>query len=626
MNHAADKNRFLTLMGDFCNGEIDQKDGTWLEEMLLADPEAQSIYVDYMTLHACLFSECATLELTEGNGLSLRGERTAAADVDDGFLSLASTLTANEHTRPAGSSLSSGRRSGNRRRYFSWSTAAALVGIALFSSLFSYIAFPRLFQGAEQLADGDAVGSADERVVARITGTQNCRWNNGGNSIGYGSKLMAGQRLELLEGLAKITFQDGATVLLESPATFIVDAPHEVALHTGRMAAVVPSESRGFRVHTRSLDIFHVGTEFGLLARESGAAEVHVFNGIVKADVLDSTGNPHARLELNTSEAARVNPVSTTIVEFPANETAFVRSMVPSSGPQNGLLAYEGFEYPDGPLASQNGGFGWAGPWFDIEADSEAGPDSNGVSSGSLAVEGIVPLGNRAVQTAQRNRIRRSLGTSVGGVFDVARLVENQDGVRLVGRDGNQVYLSFLQRVSSVDDGFYGLELHRGDGNSNRVLCIGNGADGTGYGVTSNVNAYGPRNFPSLGQETSDANFYVVKITFGVNNRDIAEIFRNPESLRDESACKADVVLKGNFTFDRISLGNFDGSKFHELDEIRVGTHFLAVTGRWGGERGGRMLRAITHQLPRATPEVTLANVRARRGWLRFESLLAAGL
>jgi RNA polymerase sigma-70 factor (ECF subfamily) len=29
-----------------------------------------------------------------------------------------------------------------------------------------------------------------------------------------------------------------------------------------------------------------------------------------------------------------------------------------------------------------------------------------------------------------------------------------------------------------VNDGFYGLELHRGDGNGYRVLCIGNGADG----------------------------------------------------------------------------------------------------------------------------------------------------
>jgi hypothetical protein len=50
----------------------------------------------------------------------------------------------------------------------------------------------------------------------------------------------------------------------------------------------------------------------------------------------------------------------------------------------------------------------------------------------------------------------------------------------------------------------------------------------------------------------------------------------------DENACKPDAELVGNFAFDRISLGNFNGTKIHEVDEIRVGTTFRAVTGRRG--------------------------------------------
>ncbi len=183
---------------------------------------------------------------------------------------------------------------------------------------------------------------------------------------------------------------------------------------------------------------------------------------------------------------------------------------------------------------------------------------------------------------------------SVGGVFDAEGLVENQDEVRLVGRDGKKVYLSFVQRVSKVNDGFYGLELHRGDGNGNRVLCIGNGADGAGYGATSNVNVYGAKNLPSLGVESDEPNFFVIKIAFGVGNRDTLEIYRNPASLRDEKECTADSVLRGNFAFDRISIANFDGSKLHEVDEVRVGTHFLAVTGRWGNNQG-RLRQPIAH-------------------------------
>ena len=34
---------------------------------------------------------------------------------------------------------------------------------------------------------------------------------------------------------------------------------------------------------------------------------------------------------------------------------------------------------------------------------------------------------------------------------------------------------------------------------------------------------------------------------------------------------RLDAELVGNFAFDRISLGNFNGTKIHEVDEIRVG-------------------------------------------------------
>jgi hypothetical protein len=226
--------------------------------------------------------------------------------------------------------------------------------------------------------------------------------------------------------------------------------------------------------------------------------------------------------------------------------------------------------------------------------------------------------------TAQYNRIRRQLATSVGGVFDAEGLVENQDDIRLVGRDGKQVYVSFIQRVSQVDDGFYGVELHRGDGNGNRVLCIGNGADGANYGATSNTNVYGPKNLAALGDETDDANFFVIKITFGVENRDTVEIFRNPESLRDEQACEPDAVLRGNFAFDRISIASFDGSKTHEVDEVRVGTHFLAVTGRWGhnGRLQGQIAGMVGWDKVPPEAETTATPVGLRPSLLFAMSLL----
>ena len=188
------------------------------------------------------------------------------------------------------------------------------------------------------------------------------------------------------------------------------------------------------------------------------------------------------------------------------------------------------------------------------------------------------------------------LSTSFGGVFDTAGLIESQDGARLIGKDDTTVYVSFTQQVSRVNEVFYGFELHRGDGNKNRVLCIGHGAAQkwtvgpprqpikeagvTGWAVTSEFNGEENRllHLGDLGEETTDVVLVVAKITFGENNEDKIEIFKDPPSLLDEGQCTPDVVGYGNFSFDRVSLANFEGNKSFSVDHIRFGTNFPAVT------------------------------------------------
>ncbi|MGI9430292.1 MAG: hypothetical protein ACR2NM_16645 [Bythopirellula sp.] len=556
----ADERRALRAMGNHCNGSISAGESNWLAEQLRHDSVMQALYVDYMSMHACLSSEVAALQ---------------PVPIDAPAHEL-TTLTSESYFARVSSRIGS-----------SWLTLAATL---IFVALFTALGYALLWR------DGRAVANLDQGApIARITGTQNCRWGDSGIEIGYGSTIGPGQTIRLDEGLAEITFEDGATMLLESPATVVFQADDQVEIREGRLAAIVPPGADSFCIRTQTLNLCNADAEFGLLARDSGASELHVFNGTVEANFLGAAGQRQRQMQVRASEAVLASPTTTTVVEFAANETHFVRSLSAVPGPQDGLLAYEGFVYPDGPLSEQNGGFGWAGPWSTIAADTQAGPESNSVISGSLATNGFVPRGNHAAIVAQGNRIRRALASSVGGMFDAAGLMENRNGVRLIGRDGTKVYLSFLQRVDKADDGFYGLELHRGDGNANRVLCIGNGADETDYGVTSTVNVYGAQNFPALGTENTEVNFFVVKVSFGALDRDTVEVFRNPASLTDEQRCHADAVLTGNFAFDRISLANFDGSKIHEVDELRVGTHFLAVTGRWGGERS-RLLRQLTER------------------------------
>ncbi len=550
------------LVSEYCHGTISKEDGVLLDAALESDAEARQFYNNYLFMHAELYTQLASVGC---ESLVARIEEREA-----------------EFARSAFSAPPAPRHS--------WlAIAAALLAVAAGSSWFTYFASQQA-RPVSEVAEV-AVDGVDRTVaVAKITATRNCLWNGPSDNFGFGATLFAGQKLDLAAGLIEVTFIDGAQVVLEGPAQFDLKAADLAELHAGRIAAVVPERARGFEIATNGLNVEDLGTEFGVWA-EGDETEVHVFRGLVNAHLLNASGEQIETVELRTSQAARIIPASSMVARMPARDDEFVRSLSVVSGPHDGLYAYEDFSYPEGPLAKQNGGFGWAEAWVNLDAVDPKG-ESNCVVSGGLEYEGMSPISNRAVQTGQQNRVRRVLSTSIGGVFDAAGMVEDQDGTRLIGRDGSTVYVSFLQRVDKLDDVFYGLELHRNDGNGNRVLCIGNGAEGCKYGATSNVNGIAAGNFPSLGRENTETNFIVVKIEFGTDNRDRVSVYRNPESLVNESGCVVDAELLGNFAFDRIGLGNFNGIKVHEVDEIRVGTTFLAVTGRRsrGPERSMRRM------------------------------------
>ena len=560
-NHKSETTRLHRLIDEFCDTSISSEEMHELNERLEGDAFSRSEYLNHICIEAGLCS------------LYLQTEHPDATRP-----AVASTVSsANEAKRIAGAS---SRPGWDRNQLFA--LAATLVVVALGASWLTYMVTSGHGLLADAASSNGPSDAVEEFIVARVSGTRNCFWGRGSGSIGYSSALVSGQLLELKTGVAEITFTGGTRIVLEGPASFRVPDAQSAELLAGRMAASVPRDSTNFSISTPRLAINDSGAQFGLIANSSGLSEVHVFEGSVRAVLLDEQGRTVRRVELANHDAARLAPSSTEVTFLSANASSFIRTLAPNTGPAGGLLAVEEFDYPVGPLAWQNGGFGWAGPWADIEVASEStgtgAAESNGVAGGSLLCSDVLSLGNRASQTGQANRIRRALSTSIGGVFDAAELIENQDGVRLIGREGTTVYLSFLQRVSKTDDVFYGFELHRGDGNFNRVLCIGNGAEGSGYGVTSNFNAYVGEKCELLDEENTDTNYFIVRIEFGPENEDVVTVYRNPSSLEDESRCLAAAALRGNFAFDRISLANFEGMKTHELDEIRVGTNFRAVT------------------------------------------------
>lgn len=565
------------LIDAICDRSINEEDAARLNDVLASDAMARTSYLQQVWMDAELFASFMLSDAASAEEAAT--EMTHAHAVEVASVCDAPTLT----SRIDRIASSPGR----------WLTLAAAVLIGCFGSGWLVLEGtrgigPLAFFGQEQALRSGSVEDQSGEVVASITGTRDCRWSETQTGVGFGTLLHVGQMLDLQEGLAEVTFKNGARMVLEGPAEFLVPGGDRATLLAGRMSAALPRTAAGFTVCAHRLAINDAGTQFGLVAYANGGSEVHVFEGPVYARAIDTFGHEVGIVKLSATEAARLAPVATAFARFSAVGDRFVRTLERSIGPSQGLLAVEEFEYPVGPLAWHNGGFGWAGAWADLDSSNAPDePSTNAVAEGSLAGGELVSQGNRSIQTGQFNRVRRVLSTSLRGVFDVAGLVEDQNGMRLIGKNGKVVYLSFMQRASEVNDVFYGFELHRGDGNPNRVLSIGHGAEDTGYGVSSNFNTIrdkvgGPALFAPLGTEDTETHLFVVRIEFGADNRDVATVYRDPDSLLDEQQCAPTATLAGNFAFDRISLGNFDGlkGKTHEIDEIRVGTSFAAVTGQ----------------------------------------------
>ena len=643
MNHNApsenipSENEIKRLLADWANGSLDLDSSKRLNELLTTSQEARTYYLEYVATEAELYAAHVSLS---PHATQARTDKSKAAGLSkdnstsQGLISLdclegaikpsgvelnesegSGTLLGDSTARAQqSSSLMSDANHVKHRRRRGWGhrvknlivTVGKIAAVVLIATTISYFATnnsnsinnsvasnSNAEHSTSEISDTDAdiIKEVMQPHVATVTATRNCRWTNPTLAVGYGTELFAGQTLELEAGIAEISFQDGGRIILEGPASLDLETEANSILHRGRLAATLPADCRQIPVRTPRLAVFpasHVAIKklgadvhFGLSADQEGAEEVHVFSGELETYLRGNEGNrKSSTVRLVSQEAVRLRPASTTVAKFYADGDKFVRSISATGGPRDGLFAYEPFDYPAGPLSGQNGGFGWAGAWADIEAACPPGQLATNVAvEGNLQIDKMRTIGGHSLQVAQQNRIRRALSTSLGGVFDSAGLVENQDGHRLIGANGKTVYLGFLQAVNLADDGFYGFELHRGDGNKNRVLCIGNGADGAGYGVTSNYNGYGAQNYKSLGEERSGVNFIVVRISYGTLNSDRVDVFRNPESLTSLGRQKPTATLYGNFAFDRISFGNFDGVKQHGIDEVRIGTTYRAVTG-----------------------------------------------
>ncbi len=136
------------------------------------------------------------------------------------------------------------------------------------------------------------------RGVARLAQSAEAVWSDSAPSSG--SMLSRGE-LRLTSGAALIEFFSGARLLIEAPCHLDLVSSNAVFLHAGKVNAHVPPQARGFTIDSDTLKLVDHGTDFGFIAQNRAAAEVHVFNGEVEVQPAGQ-----AARRLTTGEAALV--------------------------------------------------------------------------------------------------------------------------------------------------------------------------------------------------------------------------------------------------------------------------------------------------------------------------------
>jgi len=227
------------------------------------------------------------------------------------------------------------------------------------------------------------------KIVARLTDAIDCKWKlsegerpspqpspirgEGVVQLALDTEFSAGQQLNLTAGLAELTFDSGAKVILHAPAQFVVSEALGGDLQLGRLSAKVPHSAHGFTINTPGGKVVDLGTEFGVKVNFDRTMDVIVYVGDVAVNGTPvSGGSATQSIHVHAGEAISVGPNQPAKTIDP-NDVRLVREIAPLGDKTKAEAAYVEFMKSLKPVV-----------WFRMEGketdrvlhDEMGGPDA----------------------------------------------------------------------------------------------------------------------------------------------------------------------------------------------------------------------------------------------------------
>jgi hypothetical protein len=302
MGESSDKYRELKkLLADMLDGGLDADGRRRIAEFIREDKRARAFYLDYCQMHSMLRWE---------NGLFVD---KSVPPVYKTRIETKKKILAYRISRLA---------------YVA--AAAVIVCVGLLSMMFLtdgndvHVSEYNENHVADPPSRGEDVGR-----ITKISGASFAWGGRDGSKFVEGDPIPSGQ-YRLTSGILEVMLDNGALIVIESPASFDLRSGSIIGFDSGRMVARIRDGVKGFTVETPHAYAEDLGTEFAIRVEEDRIDEFHVFDGEVI--IRPKTGRRDRTLRLRQGYAVRIDHSTATPVGIDLAEDHFIRRL---SGPEN---------------------------------------------------------------------------------------------------------------------------------------------------------------------------------------------------------------------------------------------------------------------------------------------------
>ncbi len=175
-----------------------------------------------------------------------------------------------------------------------------------------------------------AILSPARPVIGVLTDSINAKWISEDGIPVKGAVVRQGE-VTLAGGLAEITFDYGAVVVVEAPAVIRFEGPQSMYLAGGKISAFVPEYASGFTVNTPNARIVDLGTEFGVVVEGDNSSSLHMFNGQARL-ITGPEGPKKINRTVNANEARNVDFMTGVVKDVQMGKRSFVRHIDSDKG------------------------------------------------------------------------------------------------------------------------------------------------------------------------------------------------------------------------------------------------------------------------------------------------------